>query len=114
MADTGGHTMTTRTRSFPAPWSQRRVRSTPWSSSWPQVTIGQRGVVAGGVGGGGAADETTTNLTRIGHPDKIFEFETVNHGERGSAQKPSVGPQFKGYGRVGNRSGVTGTAPSPG
>jgi hypothetical protein len=73
-----------------------------------------KGWVARGVGGGGAADETTTNLTRIGHPDKIFEFETVNHGERGSAQKPSVGPQFKGYGRVGNRSGVTGTAPSPG
>jgi hypothetical protein len=37
------------------------------------MTIAHGGMVAGGAEGGGAAEETTSHLTRMGHPDKIIE-----------------------------------------
>ena len=72
------------------------------------------GVVAGGEEGGPAAEKETGNTTPNGTREVKCEQQDVNRGEREVAQKPLVGPNFKGHGRGGDRSGVTGTAPSPG
>jgi hypothetical protein len=71
------------------------------------MTIAHGGMVAGGAEGGGAAEETTSHLTRMGHPDKIIEYETAKRVHEGVARIASVVPYFKGCERVGERSGVT-------
>ena len=48
----------------------------------------------------------------MGHRGNKCEFKDINRGERKVAQKPSVSPNFRGYGRGGRRSGVTGSGAS--